>query len=178
MVTNNKANISSSKQEVDNSSNKVFSVLRGVKVSKNKHLKERLQTLIADRGLSEPEFFHSIGMSRQHWYYISWGIWDCKYSLKLKIAKALETDTSVIFLGDESTDVFPNISKEDGRKENCGSNGVIAEKETAHGFNEVSRIREALHTRGSVGSNTEAPEEARETTGSSQSINKKEIFLK
>ncbi len=73
------------------------STLQPVKASKNRLLKTRLQALILSKGMSEPEFFHKIGLSRQYWYFISWGIWKTKEHLQIKIAEALDTHPIVIF---------------------------------------------------------------------------------
>lgn len=93
------SNLSDSQQEVDNSSSEAFSVVEGVKVRKNKALKTRLRTLIHEREMSEAEFRDSIGMSRQHWYAISWAIWPCPIEWKLKIARALGVDSALIWGG-------------------------------------------------------------------------------
>ena len=57
-----------------------------VKARKDQALKIRLQTLIKERGMSEPQFFRKLELSRQYWYFISWGIWNCPDWLKVKIA--------------------------------------------------------------------------------------------
>lgn len=80
--------------------NKDFFSDKGVKRRKDATLKIRLQALIQSKGMSEPEFFNSLELSRQYWYYISWGIWPCPIWLKVKIAKALNTDSSAIFLNE------------------------------------------------------------------------------
>jgi len=76
--------------------NEVF-ITHEVKKCKNKLLKERLQTLIKASGQSESDFYNKIGLSRQYWYYISWGLWECPLEIKVKIAKSLDTDSAVIF---------------------------------------------------------------------------------
>jgi len=70
---------------------------RGVKHSKKRQLKDRLRTLIRTKKMSESEFYNSIGISRQYWYFISWGIWDCPLDLKFKIAGALSVDSAMIW---------------------------------------------------------------------------------
>lgn len=95
-----KAILSSQEQGVVNSTGNTFSSLRGVKHRKNHTIKTRLKTLIQERGMSEPDFFHSIGLTRQHWYYISWDIWPTSIELKLKIAQALGTDSCLIWQED------------------------------------------------------------------------------
>ncbi len=85
-------------EEQSNSSDKNFFLNKGVKECKDTLLKERLKTLIHSKGLSEADFYNSIGLSRQYWYFISWGIWSCSIELKVKIAKALEVDSSVVFI--------------------------------------------------------------------------------
>lgn len=69
----------------------------GVNGRKDGLLKTRLQTLIHSQGLSEPEFFGKVGISRQYWYLLSWGISECPIEIKVKIARLLQTDSSAIF---------------------------------------------------------------------------------
>lgn len=83
--------------KIDKSINNQKKPLRSVRYCKNKELKIRFQTLIFNKGMSEKEFRDKIGVSRQIWYYISWGVWDCKDSMKIKIAMALNTDSRVIW---------------------------------------------------------------------------------
>ena len=64
---------------------------------KDKLLKERIRTLIITKGLSESEFYNSIGISTQYWYFLSWGIWETPKHLKVRISKGLEVDSSVIW---------------------------------------------------------------------------------
>lgn len=85
---------------LEESSNESFFCPTGVKKRKDGVLKERLRTLILERKMSEPEFFHSIGITRQYWYMISWGIEDTPLPLKIKIAEALRVDTLVIWRND------------------------------------------------------------------------------
>lgn len=65
--------------------------------AKNNTLKDRLRTLIKSKGMSEADFYKLIGLTKQYWYCISWGIWDCPSDLKVKIASTLRVDSSVIF---------------------------------------------------------------------------------
>ncbi len=74
-----------------------FFCLEQVKLCKKPILKERIQTLIKSKGISESEFYNKIGLSRQYWYYISWGIWKPTTELRIKIARELGVDSSVIF---------------------------------------------------------------------------------
>ena len=64
---------------------------------KDRSLKIRLQTLIKARGLSEKEFYKSLSYSAQVWYALSWGVWEANIETKVKIAKALNVDSSVIW---------------------------------------------------------------------------------
>ena len=68
-----------------------------VRKSKDEALKNRLQALIHSKGLSEHEFYTSLGFTKQVWYALSWGIWNATRSTKIKIAKELGTDSSVIW---------------------------------------------------------------------------------
>jgi len=69
---------------------------------KNTALKNRLRTLILERGYKEEhEFFQELGLTRQYWYRISWGLDDCPVYLKIKIAKALEIDSILVWENQE-----------------------------------------------------------------------------
>ncbi len=81
----------------DNSTQSEKKGCSGVKECKNPILKERIRTLIIKKGLSESEFYNSIGISRQYWYYLSWGIWETPTHLKVRISKELDVDSSVIW---------------------------------------------------------------------------------
>lgn len=69
-----------------------------VKQCKNILLKTRLQVLIQSKGMSEADFYNKLGISRQYWYYISWGIWECPIDLKVRISQELNTDSSAIWI--------------------------------------------------------------------------------
>lgn len=60
-------------------------------------LKERLKTLIKDREMKESDFYRSIGISRNYWYLISYGKQECPLELKIKIGRALNTDSALIW---------------------------------------------------------------------------------
>lgn len=60
-------------------------------------LKNRLQTLITDRGLTMHAFLEKVGLSPQYWYYLSWGIWPTSPAIKRRICEVLNTDSSVIW---------------------------------------------------------------------------------
>lgn len=68
-----------------------------VRRSKDKTLKIRLQTLIKAKGMSEADFYNQLRYSRQVWYAMSWGIWETSIEHKVRIAKALGVDSSVIW---------------------------------------------------------------------------------
>lgn len=84
-------------EECDHNENKPFFLIRKVKRHKDILLKERLRTLIASKGMKEKDFYKSIGISKQHWYELSWGMYNIPLALKVKIAQALGSDTSVIW---------------------------------------------------------------------------------
>jgi len=73
----------------DKSSQDNFFLKEGVKGRKNQVFKIKLQTLILSKGMSEPEFFRKLNISRQRWYYFSWGIWACPDWLKIRISHEL-----------------------------------------------------------------------------------------
>jgi len=72
-----------------------------VRSGKDKILKNRLQAIISSKGLSEYEFYTSLGFSKQVWYALSWGIWDATLSTKIKVAQALGTDSRAIWIKDD-----------------------------------------------------------------------------
>jgi hypothetical protein len=87
---------------MDNHIDSSLTLQEGVKKQptdiKDIRLKTRLRTLIDEKGFkSEAEFFQSIGITRHHWFRISWGLDECPIHLKIKIAKALNVDSSIIF---------------------------------------------------------------------------------
>lgn len=79
------------------SEDRTFFSEKQVKKGKNQLLKMRLQTIIHDRKMSESDFYNKLGISKQYWYCISWGIWDAPLDLKIKIAKELNTDSALIW---------------------------------------------------------------------------------
>ncbi len=82
---------------MDKSLKHKISLSNSVKERKDYSLKQRLKTLIQNRGMSEPDFFNKLQLSRQLWYYYSWGLWECPIHIKLKIARELETDSCLIW---------------------------------------------------------------------------------
>ncbi len=68
------------------------------KLLKNTALKNRLRGFILERGYKEEhQFFQELGLTRQYWYQISWGLQECPIYLKIKIAKALDVDSILIW---------------------------------------------------------------------------------
>lgn len=88
-----------SRKQTNSDTDNSFFCREGVKERKNRALKERLRTLIFQKKMSEPEFFNSLGITRQHWYSISWGLWPCPTELKIKIAERLGVDSILIWRG-------------------------------------------------------------------------------
>ena len=74
-----------------------FSFDKSVKECKNELLRERFQTLIKNHGWSNHEFYLRSGLSRQYYYYISWGLWNPPLDVKIKIAKILGVDSALIW---------------------------------------------------------------------------------
>jgi len=70
---------------------------QAVKESKKMILKSRLKLLINAKGLKESDFYNELQISKQLWYFISWGIWEPSNYLKVKIAKGLSVDSCVIW---------------------------------------------------------------------------------
>ncbi len=65
---------------------------------KNTALKNRLRGFILSKGYKEEfEFFQELGLNRSYWYRISWGLDACPTYLKIKIAKALDVDSILIW---------------------------------------------------------------------------------
>ena len=94
--TNTKENNQKEAVMSNNPNNSFFSQ-EVVKRGKDIALKTRFDTLIKNAGLSQTEFYERTGISRQYFYFISWGIWECPIEMKVKIAKVLTTDSSVIW---------------------------------------------------------------------------------
>jgi len=84
---------------------KSFFSSMGVNSRKDWALHERLQTLIKNAGLTNQEFYISVGISRQHYYQFSWGLQKCPIEIKVRIAKVLNTDSSVIW--QNSNNILP-----------------------------------------------------------------------
>lgn len=74
-----------------------FSAPGKVQARKNQVLKIRLQTLITSKGIKESQFYKQAGISKQNWYFISWGIVQCPTELKVRIAGLLQVDSAVIW---------------------------------------------------------------------------------
>lgn len=84
----------------DNTSNQESEKLH-VKPRKQQVLKIRLQSFIKSRGMSEPQFFRKLGLSRQRWYYYSWGLWVTPDWLKIRISNELNIPISSIWIQEE-----------------------------------------------------------------------------
>lgn len=85
---------------------------------KKEALKNKFRTLIASKGMTEPEFYNQLEISPQLWYYISWGIWEPSLHLKLKIAKALETDSYFLFGDVDYSDAQHKLKEPKKEEEN------------------------------------------------------------
>lgn len=97
-VTTN--NGSDSKDSEDNRDSTFFLPVRVAK-RRSQVLKIRLQTLISSKGLSEADFYKSLGLNKSYWYKISWGITECPLDLKIRISQALNVDSATIWRGNE-----------------------------------------------------------------------------
>ena len=98
--TKENLNLSETEQEfaqTNNSKEDSFFCSKVVKRSKNIILKTRLDTLIKRAGLSQSEFYNKMQISRQLWYFYSWGIWIIPTHMRVKLAEILKCDSSVIF---------------------------------------------------------------------------------
>lgn len=82
---------------LDNQSKENFFLPSGVKERKDYELKNRLRTLIKRLGKSEADFYRENGFTKQYWYGISWGLLDTPLDVKIKISRALDTDSSLIW---------------------------------------------------------------------------------
>lgn len=95
---NNNLKVSQEKNHSqENTTKQNFFLDKPVKKCKNWVLKNRLQTLIKRLGMSEADFYKEIGLSKQYWYMISWGMEETPQDVKIRVAKALDTDTSLIW---------------------------------------------------------------------------------
>src|SRR3990167_2766425 len=89
------ANTEGQNSQIQKSTQKPIFLNSHIRKSKDTSLKIRLQTLIKERGISEADFYKSLGYSSQVWYALSWGIWDVPIETKVKVARALGVDSSV-----------------------------------------------------------------------------------
>lgn len=97
MDSKREAIVGDSSKELDINANSPFFVKNEVNKGKDCLLKERFKTLIKNKGMSEADFYNSLHISKQYWFCISWGLWNAPVELKLKIAKALDTDSGLIW---------------------------------------------------------------------------------
>lgn len=67
-------------------------------------LKIRLKTLIAARGMSQADFYKSLGLGKDYWYLISWGKIVPALDIKVRISQALGVDSSVIWQAKQEVD--------------------------------------------------------------------------
>ncbi len=74
-----------------------FFIPEGVKKCKDALLKTRLQTLIKASEQTEPDFYNSLGFTKQYWYMISWGLETPSQDVMFRISKALNVDSRLIF---------------------------------------------------------------------------------
>src|SRR3989338_7817753 len=91
------SNTEAKKEEAQDTKRKPIFLNSHIRKIKDVSLKIRLQTLIKARGLSEKDFYRSLDYSPQVWYALSWGIWEANIETKVKVARALEVDSSVIW---------------------------------------------------------------------------------
>lgn len=68
-----------------------------VKPRKDQALKIRLDSFIKARGLSISDFYREVGISRQLWYYYSWGLWPVPVQVRVRVAIVLKVDSSVLW---------------------------------------------------------------------------------
>ena len=87
----------SNSQEPSLSKGSDFFLVKAVEKHRNQALKVRLQTLISAKGLSQADFYKSLGLTKDYWYHLSWGRIVCPLDIKVRIAQALGVDSSVIW---------------------------------------------------------------------------------
>ncbi len=80
-----------------NSPDNSFFKRRAVKERKNLVLRTRFQTLIKQTGMTNSQFYKKAGISRQYYYFLSWGLWEVPIDTKLKISKILGVDSALIW---------------------------------------------------------------------------------
>jgi len=86
--------------EMNKSTERNFFLKSTVEKHRDEALKIRLKTLISAKGMSQADFYKSLGLGKDYWYMISWGKVACPLDLKVRIAQALEVDSSVIWQED------------------------------------------------------------------------------
>ena len=67
------------------SSNNSFFCEEEVKKCKNQILKNRCEDAITSCGISNQDFYERVNISRQQWYYWSWGLIEFPLWLKVKL---------------------------------------------------------------------------------------------
>lgn len=76
---------------------KPISSAEKVERRRDQALKIRLQTLLTAKGFKQSTFYKSVGLTKDRWYQISWGLSYCPEYLKVKIAGALGVDSRAIW---------------------------------------------------------------------------------
>lgn len=75
-----------------------FSLTREVKGRKDQSFKIRCESAIKSCGLSNKQFYEKVGISRQAWYFYSWGIEPFPDHLKIKLCDMFGKQFRDLFL--------------------------------------------------------------------------------
>ena len=80
----------------EDSSSSIF-LNSGVRKSKELTPEQMIEALLKERNLKKSDLASMIGIQRQSLNHYLHGFWNIPVSIKLKIAKALEVDSSIIW---------------------------------------------------------------------------------
>ena len=80
---------------------KPITIKESVIPRKQRTLKIRSESAIKSTGLSNQEFYLQSGITRQNWYYYSWGIKEFPIHIKIKLCDLFGKPFIDLFLGEK-----------------------------------------------------------------------------